>query len=70
MTLIHGTVTSFDEVRGEGEITADDGGVFYFHCVAIADGSRTIAIGTPVLAQRRVGLIGHDEAIAVQSRGD
>jgi cold shock CspA family protein len=69
MTLIHGFVSSFDEVKGEGEITSNDGVQFYFHCVAIADGSRTIAVGTPVIARRHVGLIGRDEAMDVQSRG-
>jgi len=69
MNLIHGVVTTFDEIKGEGQITADDGGTFYFHCVAIADGSRSIAVGTSVVAQRRVGLIGRDEAVAIQPKG-
>jgi hypothetical protein len=33
---------------GLGEITADDGVVRPFHCIAIADGTRTIAVGTRV----------------------
>jgi cold shock CspA family protein len=44
----HGAVTEFDESRGLGEITDANGTVFPFHCVGIADGSRSIAIGTPV----------------------
>ncbi|MEO6123357.1 MAG: cold shock domain-containing protein [Ilumatobacteraceae bacterium] len=44
-----GTVTNFDEARGLGEIQLDDSAaMFPFHCVSIADGSRTIAVGTKV----------------------
>jgi len=43
-----GSVIEFDESRGLGEIVDDDGNVFAFHCVEIADGTRSIAIGTPV----------------------
>jgi cold shock CspA family protein len=43
-----GSVTEFDESRGLGEIVDDDGNAFAFHCVEIADGTRSIAIGTPV----------------------
>ncbi len=42
-----GRVTSFDSDRGLGEIAAD-GGVFAFHCVSIADGSRNIDTDVPV----------------------
>ena len=44
----HGSVTAFDESRGLGEITDECGEVFAFHCVEIADGTRSIAVGTPV----------------------
>ena len=43
-----GAVTRFEDARGLGEITRDDGVVFGFHCVSIADGSRTIEQGTAV----------------------
>jgi CspA family cold shock protein len=43
-----GTVTTFDVDRGLGDVTASDGEVLPFHCVAIADGTRDIATGTPV----------------------
>lgn len=44
-----GTVTNFDDARGLGEIQLDDSpAMFPFHCVSIADGSRTIAVGTKV----------------------
>jgi cold shock CspA family protein len=45
---LRGTVTEFDEALGLGVITSDDGTSFGFHCVSIADGSRTIDVGAPV----------------------
>jgi cold shock CspA family protein len=43
-----GTVTAFDDARGLGEITAADGTLHPFHCVSIADGTRTIEVGNIV----------------------
>jgi cold shock CspA family protein len=43
-----GSVTEFDESRGLGEVTDEAGKVFTFHCVEIADGTRSISVGTPV----------------------
>ena len=43
-----GTVTEFDEPVGLGVVTGDDGTPYPFHCTQIADGSRTIAVGTAV----------------------
>ena len=43
-----GTVSSFDERRGLGEITDDAGQVWPFHCAEIADGSRHIDVGQRV----------------------
>lgn len=43
-----GSVTHFDDARGLGEVIRDDGTVFVFHCVSIADGSRTIEHGARV----------------------
>ena len=43
-----GRVTDFDEHVGLGHVTADDGTEHLFHCVEIADGTRTIAVGTAV----------------------
>ena len=43
-----GTITDFDESRGLGEVTDETGTVYTFHCVEIADGTRSIAIGTTV----------------------
>jgi cold shock CspA family protein len=41
-------VTAFDERAGFGAVTADDGTEHFFHCTQIADGTRTIAVGTHV----------------------
>lgn len=46
---MHGTVTTFDRDVGLGELTDDHGRVWPFHCIAIADGSRTIDIGAAVV---------------------
>ena len=43
-----GSVTDFDDERGLGTVTDDSGDTFPFHCVEIADGRRSIAVGTPV----------------------
>jgi cold shock CspA family protein len=45
---VFGVVTSFDEYVALGEITDDAGTVWPFHCVSIADGSRTIEVGARV----------------------
>jgi len=43
-----GTVTAFDEQSGLGTIAGVDGGTHPFHCIEIADGSRSIAVGVDV----------------------
>jgi cold shock CspA family protein len=59
-----GTVVAFDEARGLGEVDAD--GVRYpFHCTAIADGTRTIPVGTEVTFDVRPGGLGRWEATAI-----
>ncbi len=57
-----GVVTQFDERRGLGEIQASDGAVYPFHCTRIADGSRTIAVKTPVSFEIAPGNLGRWEA--------
>ena len=63
-----GTVTAFDEDRGLGEITTDGGEVHHFHCTGIADGSRTIEVGTPVRFGIIPGRLGRWEAWDVAAR--
>jgi hypothetical protein len=64
---ILGVIESFDERRGDGQLRSDEGTLFYLHCTAIADGSRVIAPGVRVAAERRVGHLGRDEAAGVTS---
>jgi cold shock CspA family protein len=55
-------VTRFDERRGLGEITGDDGTVYPFHCTVIADGTRAIAVSTRVEFEVVAGHLGRWEA--------
>ena len=64
----HGTVRTFDERRGMGEITSEDGNVFAFHSTAIANGSRRIAEGAQVEFDVVAGLPGCWEAAAIEKR--
>jgi cold shock CspA family protein len=59
---MQGRVSAFDEHRGLGEISADDGVVYPFHCTVIADGTRTIAVGTAVDFEVVAGHLGRWEA--------
>jgi cold shock CspA family protein len=64
---VRGIVAAFNEQRGDGVMLTNNGESLYFHCVAIADGTRTIAPGTEVIAQRVVGHLGSDEVISVEA---
>ena len=66
---MQGTVSAFDEHRGLGEITTSDGVVFPFHCTVIADGTRTIAVGTAVDFAVVAGHLGRWEAVDVAPTG-
>ena len=57
-----GTVDTFDEARGLGTVRSDDGAVLAFHCTAIADGSRRVAVGQPVRFIVVPGRLGRWEA--------
>ncbi len=63
-----GVVTAFDVEVGLGEVTADDATVLRFHCTQIADGSRDIAVGTPVCFVVLAGRGGRWEAGALRPR--
>lgn len=43
-----GVVSTFDERVGLGTVVGVDGTEYVFHCIEIADGSRTIEPGTDV----------------------
>ena len=64
----HGTVRSFDERRGVGEVTSEDGNVFAFHSTSIANGSRRIAEGAQVEFDVVAGLPGRWEAVVIEER--
>jgi cold shock CspA family protein len=61
-----GRVRSFDERRGMGEITSEDGNVLAFHSTAIANGSRRIAEGAQVEFDVVAGLPGRWEAARIE----
>jgi cold shock CspA family protein len=62
LDLLDGTVSAFDEHRGLGTVTGDDGVDRPFHCTQIADGTRTIAVGTRVHFVVFAGRLGRWEA--------
>jgi cold shock CspA family protein len=55
-------VTSFDPRRGWGTVTDSVGAEFEFHATALADGSRRIDAGTPVVFDVVPGHRGRYEA--------
>jgi len=59
-------VADFDDARGWGAVESDDGRRLFLHCTAIADGSRTIAPGTPVRFRVAAGPGGRWEAVDVE----
>jgi cold shock CspA family protein len=62
---LRGVVSEFDEAAGLGTVTADDGAVYGFHCTQIADGTRTIAVGTRVCFDVVAWHRGRYEAVAL-----
>jgi cold shock CspA family protein len=62
-----GRVVEFDDVRGLGVIETSGGERYGFHCTAIADGTRTIAVGTPVRFDVVAGHLGLWEAASITS---
>jgi cold shock CspA family protein len=66
--MLTGTVVAFDDHRGWGEVEDEDGRRHPFHCTRIAGGSRTIAVGTPVLFTLAPGLPGRWEAVGLRPR--
>lgn len=57
-----GTVVAFDAAVGLGEIRRDDGAVFPFHCIEIADGTRSVAVDAPVQFSLLCKLGGYEAA--------
>jgi cold shock CspA family protein len=65
--VIRGSVVAFDPDAGIGTVRADDGADYLFHCVEIADGTRTIDVGAPV-EFRRLAKLGTYEAGCLTKR--
>ena len=65
LEIRRGSVSEFDEARGLGAVTADDGPVFSFHCTQVTDGSRHIDVGTRVVFSVSPGHLGRVEARAL-----
>ena len=67
--MTDGRVASFDDAAGHGTVRADDSGEeYFFHCTAIADGTRTIEEGAPVSFDVVPGRLGRWEAARLTSR--
>ncbi|MGI9033799.1 MAG: cold-shock protein [Acidimicrobiales bacterium] len=60
-----GTVSEFDEHRGYGSVRTSDGRELFFHCTAIAGGSRAIPVGARVSFSVTPGHLGRWEATDV-----
>jgi CspA family cold shock protein len=67
---VTGVVVAFDDGIGRGLLRGEDGIEYGFHCLDIADGSRTIGIDTPVRARLapRLGRWEVTEVAAITSR--
>jgi CspA family cold shock protein len=61
---MHGAVREFDEEKGLGVVVAPDGQAFPFHCIEIADGTRTIELDQRV-AFERLARFGRFQAAAI-----
>lgn len=59
-----GAVVAFDAAVGMGDVERNDGVRFPFHCIELADGTRTIEVGVAVTFQL-LGKLGRYEAAAV-----
>lgn len=68
-SLHSGTVVAFDEHKGFGRVEDADGRQLFFHCTAIADGTRTIAVGSRVAFAVVGGHGGQWEAASLMTLG-
>lgn len=63
---LSGTVTAFNDAHGLGEITDSASVVWPFHCVSIADGSRTVDVGQSVKFRTGFRVV-RPEAVSIRS---
>jgi cold shock CspA family protein len=61
-----GAVATFDDAAGYGSLREDGGATWWFHCTAIADGSRTVVVDAAVRFRLRPGPLGRYEAVDVR----
>jgi len=65
-TRATGRIATFDDPRGIGTVVTDGGDELFFHCTAIADGTRTIAEGAAVTCAVVAGRLGRWEALDIR----
>ena len=73
MEVARGRVVAFDVEAGHGEVEADDGRRLFFHCSAVADGSRAVPTGAEVAFGVVPGHRGRWEAaslVVLRAEGD
>jgi cold shock CspA family protein len=63
---VRGEVVAFDEHAGYGTVRGDDGRSLFFHCTAVADGTRRIDVGARVTYEVVPGHLGRYEAAALR----
>jgi cold shock CspA family protein len=66
----YGIVTIWDDPRGIGQISRDDGAEFGFHCTAMADGTRSTEVGRRVVFLLKPGPLGLYEATQIVAAED
>ena len=66
---MQGRVVEFDEHVGTGTVEGEDGSRLFFHCVAIAYGSRRVDVGEAVTYDVVPGRLGRYEAWRIQRLG-
>jgi cold shock CspA family protein len=62
VTTKSGRVAEYDQQAGFGWVEDADGRRYWFHCTAIADGSRSIPVGAAVSFDVVAGHLGRWEA--------
>jgi cold shock CspA family protein len=62
-----GAVASFDDAAGYGELVEDGTAArWWFHCTAIADGTRTVVEGARMRFRLAPGHLGRHEAVDIE----
>lgn len=64
-----GTVERYDPAAGYGTVVDDSGRSWWFHCTAIADGSRAVDEGARVVFRLTPGRLGRWEAADLTAAG-